>query len=488
MTDTHLDQTTFAEKPARHRLATWLLLGFAVILYLVLGVRHLGRQDIHLDEAHTFHSVTLPPLELVFERLGGGHVPLYFLMLKAWLALPLPKTYAMVVMPSVLLGLAGLLVFYRLALTLGLGTWSLAAAYLWALHPTILYYARLARHYMGVMLLQLLVVLLFTRCRGRASRATLLMLCLVGVAGVLWNHLVVAVWGTVLLVLLAPAARQQYDRRLLPLSCIMITLHIAMMVLCQVVGKKALGWIEEPELYAIFWSMSKVWGGHQMLWRDAWWQWFLPGMVAAAFMWVLWRMQRFLYVDMSWRLVYLLAVVPVTALLVISLYKPIFHQRYASVYLPPLLLCLVQLLKGLPRPRLVAAVLAVLLVAQARKDLDHAELHFTGFRDLVRRAQEIQAKHPGVKGFTHMPLEAVRLMSRQPPKDARFITIIPKPEDVAWVAEQFRNDGILWELNPVWFLDRDKKDLRVPLGKARFLKLKGNYFLRVYSRDNSWQP
>ncbi len=139
--------------PGARRALALAALGLAIGVRLVA----LGARDFWSDEVHTFESVQLPWDALVGERLAHGHVPLYFLIVKAWTGLVGASQFALR-LPSAVFGCLALWPLARLVRALvpspgaALWAWSLIA-----LHPLFVGLSREARMYPLLLLAALAV-------------------------------------------------------------------------------------------------------------------------------------------------------------------------------------------------------------------------------------------------------------------------------------------------------------------------------------------
>lgn len=119
----------------------------AVLRFVVLG-----RADLWSDEVHTLHAVALPWGEMCAERFRAGHVPLWFLIEKAWVAVAGDSQFA-IRASSAAFGTLSLLpawTFFRRMLAPSHAT---AAVALVAVHPLLVELSREARMYSFALLL-----------------------------------------------------------------------------------------------------------------------------------------------------------------------------------------------------------------------------------------------------------------------------------------------------------------------------------------------
>jgi hypothetical protein len=139
------------------RSALWpaVIAGLALLVRLV----HLGRDDFWSDEVHTFDAISLPPMDLMVERLAAGHQPLYFLALRSWSQFAGTSEFALR-LPSALAGVLLLWPAYLLMRNLASPPVALWGTALFALHPLLVELSREARMY---------PFLLLTVCAGLAA-------------------------------------------------------------------------------------------------------------------------------------------------------------------------------------------------------------------------------------------------------------------------------------------------------------------------------
>ena len=68
------------------RPVVWRTALLMLVILVAFGLRMycLGCQSLWLDETISAHLATLGPMEIVSNRAGGWHTPLYFLLLAGW--------------------------------------------------------------------------------------------------------------------------------------------------------------------------------------------------------------------------------------------------------------------------------------------------------------------------------------------------------------------------------------------------------------------
>jgi hypothetical protein len=172
-------------------LATWVLrhpLALCLPVQAALLFADLGRLPVWGDEQTSLARAVLPLRELIHELQSNVHPTLYFLLLRAWLALPWPFD-----------GIVAARAFSALTLivaTVALDrcwlarcdartrAWMLA---LWSVSPALLLYGRMARSYSLQLLLATLALAAGARYAARPSLPRLVAYAAAAVA-LLWTH------------------------------------------------------------------------------------------------------------------------------------------------------------------------------------------------------------------------------------------------------------------------------------------------------------
>lgn len=126
----------------------------AFLMNLAISLPTLGRQAFWGDETLTAQAVDMDVPALVADRLGAGHFPTYFLLLKG-LGLA-HASDALMRLPSALFEAGAAAVFTVIALSIGGRIAAVATAVLFALVPLLFFYAQEARPY-ALMLLFLAI-------------------------------------------------------------------------------------------------------------------------------------------------------------------------------------------------------------------------------------------------------------------------------------------------------------------------------------------
>jgi uncharacterized membrane protein len=153
-------------------LCTILLLGI-LILSSALLFYSLGSKSLWIDEYNNVDIAARSSLHAVMQGLletGQRQPPMYFWMLHVWIRLAGTGDGAVRGL-SVLMGLASIALIFKIGCQLEDVRTGLIAAYLLAISPTFVLYARMARYYMPTLLFGLISCCLFLKLL-RSSRSS----------------------------------------------------------------------------------------------------------------------------------------------------------------------------------------------------------------------------------------------------------------------------------------------------------------------------
>nr|MBC7244578.1 glycosyltransferase family 39 protein [Chloroflexota bacterium] len=151
----------YRAEESRQRL---LLLGILAVSTTLLFF-NLGAKSMWIDEYNNVDIASAPDLGAVTQAVLRGfqrQPPLYFWLLHLWIRIA-GTGDATVRVPSALMGLASVLLLFLLARQFNRSEAGLIAAYLLAISPTFVLYARMARYYLPTLLFSLLSCCLFWR-------------------------------------------------------------------------------------------------------------------------------------------------------------------------------------------------------------------------------------------------------------------------------------------------------------------------------------
>jgi mannosyltransferase len=146
------------------------------LLALVLGAWvasvGLGRESLWLDESYTWFFVRLPWASLLpSARIDAVNPPLYYALVKAFVGSSAPTEIGLR-LPSVLFHVAGIAAAMAIGATIAGRPGRVTAAWVWALHPMAVWYAREARPYALAAALAAATMVCFLRAERGARPAT----------------------------------------------------------------------------------------------------------------------------------------------------------------------------------------------------------------------------------------------------------------------------------------------------------------------------
>lgn len=146
---------------SRQRLLLLAILAVSAVLLFF----DLGAKSMWIDEYNAVDIASAPNLDGTTQAVLQGfqrQPPLYFWLLHLWIRIAGTGDVAVRV-PSALMGLASVLLIFLLACEFDRPEVGLIAAYLLAISPTFVLYARMARYYMPTLFFSLLSGCLFWR-------------------------------------------------------------------------------------------------------------------------------------------------------------------------------------------------------------------------------------------------------------------------------------------------------------------------------------
>ncbi|NQU41717.1 glycosyltransferase family 39 protein [bacterium] len=370
-----------------------LLLAFAILVaYLYLSLQKISLQDPDRDELTTSSVIRKPVPDLIQDRFHAGHPPLYFLALKAWVGLT-GHSLTSIWLFSVLLGAAGVVGIWLAAREMGLERWTWAATGLYAIHPTLIQFARYGRPYAGVAALTAFLIFASLRCLRIRSRRSGALLAALGVLGALFNHTLLLFWaGAILATLLIPALRRRSAPGFWSAATVSLAAHFLMILLCRLHrgDHEPLAWLD-PTLFESTISLFRVFGGDRITLDHISQNWILPLFLLIGVLYAAWKKpkreeSRHKAQSLRW-IAFLLLPLPALVLLA-CLGKPLLVPRYLIVFLPPALLVGASLLKTAPPRRLSAIVLVALLVLTATRSSQVNRWRRSGLREAVAFIEE----------------------------------------------------------------------------------------------------
>lgn len=312
------------------------------LLFLVINFWGLTRLDFDQDELITSRVIRKPYTQLIQERLGRGHAPLYFVCVRAW-RLILGFGPARIHSLNVMIGLMSLILIYSLCAELNLKRWGLFASLLWAVHPTVVFYARYARPYMGNMALTVAILLFTFRFLRRGRPGDFWVLAGLAPVCALWNHLLALIWLVLLAASLFPEQRQRAGiGRVRRIAALALGLHGVVIAMAYLASLHAppLEWIKEPDSFRGAEVILEALGGPDAKANQLGTPWGLPLLSVAAMVFMI-RACWFgrpaggaeQQARLNWRLIVIGALLPLLMMVVITFtIQPILLPRYATVF------------------------------------------------------------------------------------------------------------------------------------------------------------
>jgi hypothetical protein len=467
----------------RKYLATLAVCG-AVVLYVFLACYRLSKQDVLPDEASTLYAAQQTTLNVVLNRLTAGHLPLYFLLVHAMLECGAPQTLPVLEIPSIVLGLAGVVLFYLLAKQLGLGKWSLVAPYVYALHPIILYHNRLARPNAGALMLQSAILVVMQSFSGRrAPPGAVAVLLILAIVSALWLHILIALWVLIVLSFAIPAVRKTYDPRLLWISLAATAMHGCTLTLCSTLSPMAIAWLPKTTPEGAWSVLTQTLGGEGFWWGHLGGQWLLALLLGITWLGANFSVFAARVRQPAWMLIYALAVLPPLAMILISTVKPVMHERYLAQFVAPLLLVLLHIASRLPWQKSALAAMCTLVLVIARESRDHWRSHSTGIRPAIERMEELTAGRNDL-GVCYIPTfrQMMVLCAKRPHKTLVLNGYQSNAVAQCTVEAHLKDGGLLWELAPSYWSAKLWDEMGDVLGEATFTKSWPLFTLRTYER------
>lgn len=442
----------------------WLSWLKPALIWLAIAAVYFGvvridikRQDFDGDELITSYAVRRGSvLDVVQHRFRAGHPPLYFVTARLWVGQFGRSGYALHCL-SAAIGALTLLAIAGLARELGLGRWSYAAAFLWALHPILQFDARYARPMIGVILGTILALWILSVALRTGDRRAWIGLLVLGLLGSFWSALFVLVWLS-LGVGVALVREWRGNKKFWCVMGAIAASHAAVIgYTATVATRDPFMWIPLPQGFGWIGSFLDGVGGYRagvlpyFVYDTS--MFFPICIIAAVAAGVGGLVRRGVAAD-PWLLVAASAVAPALALAALTLAgKPFLLPRYMVPVVPGAFLFLVRALAGIKPARageLCAAGLALLLMAGIPGNI---ERHKTGIREAVLDLESrLDRRRDLVVPVNQQTREALRLFSRH-----KINNIILPPGELNSSAKQI--EEALGRPRRLWVFSTNSRNL-----------------------------
>lgn len=332
------------------------------VLAALLRFFHLGRESIWLDEAISIWLARLNWHSLRWELYTyEANMALYYLFLHFWIALG--ESEVVVRSLSALAGVLTIPPFYSLCQRVSNARVALIASFLLATNTFHIQYSQEARAYSLVVLLTVLSSLTFVRAIERRSRIDWVWYVAVGTSACYSHFFAVLVLGAQWVSLLV------LDRREVPwkrfgLSAASIGILCSPLVVCILNDKSEhLSWVPRPTLSGLYFLLVKFAGGNYRVLIVG----FSAAILSAMFFAIRdWRNPKSRFDN--WHFVFLFSwlFLPVLFTFGVSLWKPLFIDRFLIVSLPAFVMLAAVGLSRISSKWIMAGVLTIIAIWEIR--------------------------------------------------------------------------------------------------------------------------
>lgn len=293
---------------------------------------NLGRTSPFLGEAHTWWFVSLGWREMLEAlRIVGVHPPLYFLLEKIVVGLSGTSESGLRLL-SALAHLFGLFFIARLGKRVGGIAGMLAGAWFWAFTPMTIVFSRDARPYALMAMLSAACLYFFTTAQENSGSRTLWLAGLCLGMGLITHYFFLLLFGVTLLVIFANLRRRRiFFRRWVLIVMLAILPLLAWLIWFLALENPSfgIGWIESPtwiDLPLTFWNLLSGYAGlnsfPNLLFGSITLGMVLVGLLDR-------NSRRF---AAQWLGLGLL--LPVAGIWLVSMFRPVYIDRYFLVLLP----------------------------------------------------------------------------------------------------------------------------------------------------------
>ncbi len=438
------------------------------LIYFAFAFYGIGFQDLKMDEFLTLGVVQKSWEQLIFNRLKMGHPPLYFLATKAWIV-PFGNHQCAPYILVIFIGSIGIPLIYLLARQLDMGKWSWVAALFWSIHPAVLYYARLIRPQVVVLVLCVAYLLLLLRMLEKPSWKQFAGLVFLGLIGGLTSHLLLFFWiGIIITSFLLPGVRKlsekQYWASLVTNIGVQLTVSLIVKSYSGTLNDR-LKWIKLPTSKKIFEVLINSLSGISAKLKEPNLHWVIPVIAIASFFWVLMvNSKRY-----KWNLLLVSSLISVFLFLGMSYtVQPLWVPRYLIIILPVMILVVVQVLLSIPSQTIATVCVVFLVLSSSVTTTRMIEKRNFGLRKMVLALEsQFDPEQDAVLVLNTMTREALSryalrdldpLVARRKYSQDKTMKLIAQHiqgKSRLWVLEFPKKDSIL--RSKQWQLFEEKK-------------------------------
>lgn len=441
----------------------------ALTLFFCLSYYQLSTQDMDVVELLTSARIRETWDALLINRAKWGHPPLYFSLAQLWVSI-FDHNRIDLLSLSIIIGALGIPLSLALGRHLGLNRWAWLVAFVWAIHPTTLFFSRYARPQIGIAVLCCLNLLIVLKIVKRPTALKYTLLYILGLLGALWSHLLLFFWlGVLLASLFCQKIRQSRAHNWWVAMVSILFFHIITSSLCKLFiythngSYDTLGWIENPSLTKALSVLMRFFGGMTLPLKKPNYFWILPIVTVTSIL-IVWSWSIFSKRKQDkhspssiepadlWHFIISSTVISFAILLLITYTKqPLLIPRYLMFLSPTLTLVLVKCLTLIRRP-LVSRTCAIFLIGLLLTSSWHMIHHrnFGLFKSIAQLEEKYLPEKDVVLALNLTSGEALNLYSKSLLNT--FVVKLKKDGDNAWGIFKKKTTGKeqLWVLAYRW--------------------------------------
>ncbi|NIS79391.1 MAG: hypothetical protein GTO14_04090 [Anaerolineales bacterium] len=308
----------------------WIVLLF--LLAILMRVYRLGDPSLWHDEAHTWWLARLPWTDLLQAlRELGVHPPVFFTLEKITIGV-FGESEAVLRLVPVVADLLTLAIVMQIGLKLGGRAGMIGSGWFWTFHPMAIWYARDARPYSLATLFAATTIYAYLKLRERPSLQNFALGLLTLSLGLMTHFFVWAVGFSLILIALAEFKDEPRSFRLFTFQFFIALIPLGAWLAWYLLlpdPMLGIGWISRPRLWDILptlWNLFSGYAGEVTLAST------LFGVIGFTFVICaqIGRKTR----SMATRTFFLGLIVPIFSVWLVSQRRPIYMDRYFSVFLP----------------------------------------------------------------------------------------------------------------------------------------------------------